>query len=78
MPRKADLVVLGRALRELRTAHQMDSAQLASRAGLERSLIEDVERGESDLSFIDLLRIAAALGEPAYELVFLFEERKRR
>lgn len=66
-------VGLGLAIREKRTQSKLTQTELAELAGLDRSYIGGVERGERNLSFASLLRIAHALGVKLSELVALAE-----
>lgn len=66
-------VGLGLAIREKRTQSKLTQTELAELAGLDRSYIGGVERGERNLSFASLLRIADALGVKLSELVALAE-----
>ena len=54
----------GKRVRELRTALGMSQEGLAELAGLHRTYIGAVERGEKNISLINLARLASALGQP--------------
>jgi transcriptional regulator with XRE-family HTH domain len=52
---------LGDRLREARTARNLTQAQLGEQCGLHRTFIGSVERGERNLSILNLRVIARAL-----------------
>ena len=52
---------LGERLRQRRRAHKWTQAELARRCGLHRTFIGSVERGERNVSALNLRRIAAVL-----------------
>jgi transcriptional regulator with XRE-family HTH domain len=70
MKRRQDVKVLfGRQLRQLRLASRMSQEQLADRAGLDRSYVGGVERGERNISLENICRLAGALGISASRLL---------
>ena len=68
---QAFLEKLGDRLRELRQARNLTQAQLADQCGLHRTFIGSVERGERNVSVLNLRRIAAVL---RVKLADLFDE----
>jgi transcriptional regulator with XRE-family HTH domain len=54
-------LAFGSALREARTARGLSQEQLAHAAGLDRTYVPGIERGERNPSLTNLLRLAAAL-----------------
>lgn len=52
----------GRAIRVRREALGISQEELADRAGLHRTYIGDVERGERNISLVNILKLAKALG----------------
>lgn len=56
------LARLGRVVRERRLALELSQEALADAAGIDRSHMGKIERGERNVTFLNLLRIAAALG----------------
>ena len=55
------LVALGNQLRRLRLARGFTQESFAIQAGLDRAYYGGVERGERNVSALNLIRIAAAL-----------------
>jgi transcriptional regulator with XRE-family HTH domain len=71
MPRARDEAIkaaFGRRLRELRSQKGFSQEALALACDLDRTYIGGVERGERNVSLINIHKIAAALGVPAREL----------
>ena len=56
-----DLVRVGRRVRELRTKAGLSQEDLAERAGLHRTYIGGIERGERNVGLLNLVRLARAL-----------------
>lgn len=63
------LVALGKAIRAERLAHGLSQEALADKAGIDRSYIGGVERGEHNIAIMNLLKIADALGFKISELL---------
>jgi len=57
----ADLLLLGKRVRKLRKSLGFSQETLASEAGLDRSYIGGIERGERNVSFKTLNALAKAL-----------------
>jgi transcriptional regulator with XRE-family HTH domain len=70
MPKKPDiLVALGRRVRQLRKGAGINSQEaLADRCGLDRTYIGGIERGERNVSLLNLAKIAKAMGVSVSEL----------
>ena len=68
-----DHVALGRAIRELRAAKGLSQEALADEARMHRTYLGGIERGERNVAFANLLRIARALDVRASELLVVFE-----
>ena len=61
-------VAFGRRLRKLRTEKGLSQEALALDCDLDRTYIGGIERGERNVSLINIEKIAAALGIPVREL----------
>jgi transcriptional regulator with XRE-family HTH domain len=66
-------MALGRAIRQLRRAAGISQEGLAERCGLHRTYVGGIERGERNVSFRNLLKIAKALDVRPSELLRLCE-----
>ena len=55
------LVALGQAIRSIRTELRMSQESLANSASLDRSYVGGIERGEHNLTVINLIKIADQL-----------------
>lgn len=64
-----ELVALGRRVFELREAAGMTQEGLAHAAGLHWTYIGQIERGERNLSYKNVLKLARGLGIDAAELL---------
>jgi transcriptional regulator with XRE-family HTH domain len=64
-----ELAALGRALRELRTERGMSQEDLADAAGLHRTYVGGVERGERNVAFLNIVKLAGALHVTPTELM---------
>ena len=54
--------MFGKRLRELRTKRRLTQEQLAERAHLHRNYVSDVERGRRNISLLNIIELARALG----------------
>jgi transcriptional regulator with XRE-family HTH domain len=68
-PRSSFHLAFGRAIREIR--HELDISQeeLALRAGIQRSYLGGIERGERNPSLANILKIAGTLQVPPSEIL---------
>jgi transcriptional regulator with XRE-family HTH domain len=62
-------VIVGKNIRNLRKAKGWSQETLAFEAGLHRTYIGDIERGERNVSVVNVQKIANALGVPAADLL---------
>ena len=71
MPRHHDdcLTWFGRRVRLLRQQLSLSQEELAQRAGIDRTYVGGVERGERNLSLLNVNRLADALGVTARDLL---------
>ena len=60
---QTDRQQFGKRIRQLRLARDLTQEALAERAGLHPTYIGGIERGERNVGFDNLLKIARALGE---------------
>lgn len=70
----ADRKRFGKNIRRLRLAKEWTQEELAERAGLHPTYVGGIERGERNLGFDNLLKIARALGEHPSALFADFRE----
>lgn len=61
LDKDSDLVRFGAAVRTRRLALAMSQEALADYAGIDRSHMGKLERGERNVSFLNILRIAKAI-----------------
>ncbi|MFO7675682.1 MAG: helix-turn-helix transcriptional regulator [bacterium] len=66
---KSVRVVVGQRIRELREKKGWSQEKLAEEADLHRTYIGQVERGEKNIGVENLVRIAAALGSTAADVL---------
>ena len=64
-----ELISLGLAIKELRLELGLSQEALAFEAGIDRSYIGGIERGEHNLALINLIKIAQTLGITSSELL---------
>ncbi len=73
----ADLLVLGRAIRQTREQRSMSADKLADATGMERAQVDELEAGHLDPTYELLLALADGLGTQPSSLVTLAEQIKR-
>ncbi len=62
MKKDKHLLELGNQIRELRKSKGLSQEQLALQAEVDRSYVGGIERGERNVSFLTLVKIAECLG----------------
>lgn len=67
-------VAFGAAVRQLRTERGLSQERLGQTSGLHRNYVGGVERGELNPSLASILKLAAAFGIAASELVARSEQ----
>jgi transcriptional regulator with XRE-family HTH domain len=73
-PRSPAHVAYGRAIRELRTARGISQEGFARMAGLDRTYVSGIERGERNPSLTNILELADTLGVKVSELAARAED----
>jgi transcriptional regulator with XRE-family HTH domain len=68
---------LGRAVKEFRSVRGVSQEDLAHLSGMHRTYLGGIERGERNVSYANLKRLAQALEVPASELLARAEEYER-
>lgn len=63
------LKAIGLSIREIRMEKGLAQERLALDAGIDRSYLGGIERGEHNLAIVNLLKIARALGVSASSLL---------
>jgi transcriptional regulator with XRE-family HTH domain len=74
-PNNRLLKALGQRIRELRTERGYSQESFADKCGVHRTFMGTVERGESNLSFQNIARVAATLDVTLSNLFEGIEER---
>ena len=70
---KNQLILLGKRVRELRTAKNWSQEEFANVSGFHRTYIGQIERGEKNISFENLIKLASVLGVTASELLSVLD-----
>lgn len=68
------LALLGKRVHELRAAKKWSQEEFAHVSGLHRTYIGQIERGEKNISFENLLKVAGVLGVTLSELLSGLED----
>lgn len=63
------LTAIGETVRAARKAQGLSQEELALATEMDRSYIGGIERGEHNLTVVNLVRIASVLGMPAHALL---------
>jgi transcriptional regulator with XRE-family HTH domain len=72
-PASPEHVALGHAIRQLRLAAGISQEELADRGDMHRTYVGGIERGERNVSFRNLLKLADALDVRLSVLIELYE-----
>jgi transcriptional regulator with XRE-family HTH domain len=67
----------GKALRKFRNAAGISQEALADLAGIHRTYVGDVERGERNLSLLNMVRLASALNVRPSQIIQEMERHLR-
>lgn len=79
MPQRSQShAALGTAIRHKRMAQRISQEELGFRAGLHRTYVGGIERGEKNPSYANLLKLADALGVPTSEILRDAEAQEER
>lgn len=76
-PRDALLAAFGVAVRTLKSARGWSQEEFADRVGLHRTYVGDVERGERNVSLVNIEKFASALDVGLAGLMAEVEARSR-
>lgn len=66
---KTPLIVLGKNVRQIRLDNKLSQEKLAEITGLHRTYIGGIERGERNVSVLNLVKISKALDIPLSQLL---------
>jgi len=72
----AELRALGAAVRELRARRGLSQEELGFRGGLHRNYVGGIERGELNITFRVLLKIARGLDFALSEVIEIYERNR--
>ncbi|TVQ32426.1 MAG: XRE family transcriptional regulator [Phycisphaeraceae bacterium] len=68
-------MAFGKTLRKFRVEAGLSQEQLAAKAGLNRTYVGDVERGERNIAIINMQKLAKALRASLAEMLRDMEDR---
>lgn len=69
LPKKSELLVsFGEIIRDIRKEKELSQEELAEKAGLHRTYIGMIERGEKNITLENINKLSKALQTPLYEL----------
>jgi len=77
-PRRDPRHIFGNTVRDIRKRNGISQEDLADRCDLHRTYIGGIERGERNVSLINIVRIAAALEVHPADLFADFGQKPRR
>jgi transcriptional regulator with XRE-family HTH domain len=76
MRRTPELLALGDAVREVRALREFSQEEVGFRSGLHRNYVGGIERGELNITFRLLIKLAAGLGLSLSDLIRIFERNR--
>jgi len=65
---------IGKIIKRLRQEAELSQEQLAHRAGIHRTYVSQIERGDAEPSIFILRKLGKALDKRAWELVRMWEQ----
>ena len=69
LPKKSELLVaFGEIIRDIRKEKELSQEELADKAGLHRTYIGMIERGEKNITLENINKLSKALQTPMHEL----------
>ena len=69
LPKKSELLVaFGEIIRDLRKEKELSQEELADKAGLHRTYIGMIERGEKNITLENINKLSKALQTPLHEI----------
>lgn len=69
MKEESILLQFGQKIQAIRNQQKISQEKLAELSGLDRTYISSVERGQRNISILNIIKIADALGVPASSLL---------
>jgi len=63
------LSIFGNHLREIRKSKNLSQENLAEKAGIHRTYVGMIERGEKNITILNIIKISSALEIPPYILL---------
>ena len=72
---KTPLSILGNNVRKIRLENKISQEKLAEICGLHRTYIGGIERGERNVSLLNLLKISHGLNIPLHRLIDGIDDR---
>ncbi|MBI3794184.1 MAG: helix-turn-helix transcriptional regulator [Nitrospinae bacterium] len=75
--KRKTLTAFGEAIRNFRLQANLSQEELAEQAGIDRSYLGAIERGEHNPALLNIIKIAKALGVPPHRLLEIYATEKR-
>jgi transcriptional regulator with XRE-family HTH domain len=76
LEKQQQLALFGDSLRKLRASVGLSQEELAERAGIDRSYLGAIERGEHNVALLNIIKIAYGLGLPPHQLLECYRSYK--